>query len=205
MHILLARRIGKWTHAVGARQAVHGKRESSCRRTRPSAGQSMHLPHRQQPVALRSATRRQALARASWRVMAIAMCLRWCTGDADAQKRALRDGRARRSSRMRRRGLRGLPGQARHDAAAGTAAIELARKPAGPGQSMICCPVTQTVEPALYTVEGRQAGDLRRKCDSALIRKAKTHRAIVWNAVTSRRRPPTRRVRTCEGSRGVAS
>ena len=29
------------------------------------------------------------------------------------------------------------------------------------------------VEPALYTVEGRQAGDLRQKCGSALIRKAK--------------------------------
>jgi hypothetical protein len=29
------------------------------------------------------------------------------------------------------------------------------------------------VEPALYTVEGRQAADLRQKCDSALIRKAK--------------------------------
>ena len=29
------------------------------------------------------------------------------------------------------------------------------------------------VEPALYTVEGRQTGDLRQKCGSALIRKAK--------------------------------
>jgi hypothetical protein len=29
------------------------------------------------------------------------------------------------------------------------------------------------VEPALYTVEGRQIGDLRQKCGSALIRKAK--------------------------------
>ena len=29
------------------------------------------------------------------------------------------------------------------------------------------------VEPALYTVEGRQTVDLRQKCDSALIRKAK--------------------------------
>ena len=27
------------------------------------------------------------------------------------------------------------------------------------------------VEPTLYTVEGRQTGDLRQKCDSALIRK----------------------------------
>ena len=39
------------------------------------------------------------------------------------------------------------------------------------------------VEPALYTVEGRQAGDLRQKCGSALIRKAKLPCAIVWKAV----------------------
>ena len=31
----------------------------------------------------------------------------------------------------------------------------------------------QVVEPALYTVEGRQTGDLPQKCGSALIRKAK--------------------------------
>jgi len=31
----------------------------------------------------------------------------------------------------------------------------------------------EVVEPTLYTVEGRQAGDLRQKCGSALIRKAK--------------------------------
>ena len=36
----------------------------------------------------------------------------------------------------------------------------------------------QVVELALYTVEGRQAGDLRRKCGSVLIRKAKTRRAF---------------------------
>ena len=41
----------------------------------------------------------------------------------------------------------------------------------------------QVVEPALYTVEGRQAGDLRQKCGSALIRKAKLPVAIVWKVV----------------------
>ena len=40
-------------------------------------------------------------------------------------------------------------------------------------------PAEAVVEPALYTVTGRQAGSLRQKCDSVLIRKAKTHRAIV--------------------------
>ena len=40
------------------------------------------------------------------------------------------------------------------------------------------------VEPGLYTVTGRQAGGLRRKCNSVLIRKAKTRRAIVWESVT---------------------
>ena len=36
----------------------------------------------------------------------------------------------------------------------------------------------QVVELAIYTVEGRQAGDLRRKCGSVLIRRAKTRRAF---------------------------
>jgi hypothetical protein len=36
--------------------------------------------------------------------------------------------------------------------------------------------VVKVVEPVLYTVEGRQGGDLRRKCGSALIRKAKRPR-----------------------------
>ena len=39
------------------------------------------------------------------------------------------------------------------------------------------------VEPALYTVEGRQTGDLRQKCGSVLIRKAKLPARIVWKAV----------------------
>jgi hypothetical protein len=34
-------------------------------------------------------------------------------------------------------------------------------------------PTARVVEPALYTVEGRQTADLRQKCGSALIRKAK--------------------------------
>jgi hypothetical protein len=34
-------------------------------------------------------------------------------------------------------------------------------------------PTARVVEPPLYTVEGRQTGDSRRKCDIALIRKAK--------------------------------
>jgi hypothetical protein len=41
----------------------------------------------------------------------------------------------------------------------------------------------QVAEPALYTVEGRQTANLRRKCGSVLIRKAKNRRAIAWQAV----------------------
>ena len=53
------------------------------------------------------------------------------------------------------------------------------------------------VEPGLYTVTGRQAGGLRRKCNSVLIRKAKTRRAVVWEVVTFW--PPTGRVQRREG------
>jgi hypothetical protein len=59
---------------------------------------------------------------------------------------------------------------------------------------MVC---RRGVEPGLYTVTGRQAGGLRRKCNSVLIRKAKTRRAVVWEVVTFW--PPTGRVQRREG------
>ena len=52
--------------------------------------------------------------------------------------------------------------------------------------------VSSWVEPVLYPVQGRQRGDLRRRCGSALIRKAKSRRAIAREAVPfvpGRRRP----------------
>ena len=45
-----------------------------------------------------------------------------------------------------------------------------------PGQSMICCPVTQALEPPLYPLEGRQVGRIAAEIGSALIRKAKQPR-----------------------------
>jgi hypothetical protein len=57
-----------------------------------------------------------------------------------------------------------------------------ARRVPGTGQEFVAR-WRGVVEPALYTVEGRQTGDLRQKCGSALIRKAKLPARIVWKAV----------------------
>jgi hypothetical protein len=44
-------------------------------------------------------------------------------------------------------------------------------------------PTARVVEPPLYTVEGRQTGDSRRKCDSATDSQGKTALAIGWKVV----------------------
>jgi hypothetical protein len=53
------------------------------------------------------------------------------------------------------------------------------------GRSSVSRPLrcAEVVKRGLYTVEGRQTGDLRQKCGSALIRKAKPPHAIVWKVV----------------------
>jgi len=146
--MILAHIIGKKLLANGRMRSTPSggsrKREYSfAGRFRPPA--KHHLSH--------SATGRiasglpAALARVlggSW----ISMCSRWSlTTLLRKNARAMIE----TASRMRRWFAR---------IARASGRVAAARDPRAhvPGQSMICCPVTQTLEPPLYPLEGRQAG-----------------------------------------------
>ena len=198
MHISLARRNGKWTHAIAAASGF------------PMRCCQTILPVQQRPrssAARPGETRCLAVEAAAHAVSRVIECA--CSRDAStampAPLLALVRGRPSSSAAeaVSRCGQRAAKSAApRHGreyrfATQQSAAVDVGGHAHG-------VPLVSKMEPALYTVSGRQADGLRRKCNSVLIRKAKTRRAIEWQAVALR--PPQGASNaTGEGSHAVTS
>ena len=214
MHILLASRIGKWTHGSGAASGHPGRvlpwaGARACNDGRGKRDSERCASSRRASCfrsALRRSTRKSATSAAgrapgtlalvsaalsSSAAGAVSRCGQCDANPAAGNKDLLHKTCSNRWDRARfrshrRRELKRL-------------ASTMARRLACRTRYKLPACYSRVVEPAIYTVRGRQAGDLRRKLRYRADSQGKTRRAIVWKAVPFLAGPPTRRVRRREG------